>query len=45
MGRRLDVANADKRAKAIDDLSGLNRKFTDGLLQAGDHFVSKKSTV
>jgi hypothetical protein len=44
MGRRLDIANADKRAKAITDLSGLNRKFTDGLLQAGDQFVSKTAS-
>lgn len=45
MGRRLDIANADKRAKAITDLSSLNRKFTDGLLQSGDHFVSQNPSV
>jgi uncharacterized protein YaaN involved in tellurite resistance len=45
MGRRLDIANADKRAKAITDLSSLNRKFTDGLLQSGDHFVSQSPSV
>jgi uncharacterized protein YaaN involved in tellurite resistance len=43
LGRRLDVDNADKRTKAIQDLSGLNRKFTDGLLAAGDRFVKTTS--
>jgi len=45
LGRRLDIANADRRAKAITDLSSLNRKFTDGLLLAGNQFINKAAAT
>ena len=44
LGRRLDIENADKREKSINDLNALNRKFTDGLLESGNQFVQKISS-
>jgi len=41
LGRKLDVANATKRSKAIADLADFNRKFTDGLMASGNDFVSQ----
>ena len=41
LGRRLDISNADKRQKAISDLSALNHTFTEGLLKSGEHFVQQ----
>ena len=43
LGRKLDAANSVKREKAISNLSAINHKFTDGLLQSGDQFVQKLS--
>jgi uncharacterized protein YaaN involved in tellurite resistance len=43
LGRKLDVANIGKRAKAIADLSDLNHKFTAGLLESGKQFVRTAS--
>jgi len=39
LGQRLDRDNETKRSKAIGSLADLNRKFTDGLLAAGDRVV------
>ena len=44
LGRRLDIENADKREKSINDLNALNHKFTNGLLESGDQFVQKLSS-
>ncbi len=41
LGQRLDRDNDAKRSQAIDRLAGLNRKFTDGLLAAGDRVVQQ----
>ncbi|MFZ6688494.1 toxic anion resistance protein [Undibacterium sp. SXout11W] len=43
LGHRLDLENADKREKSINDLNALNRKFTEGLLESGNQFVQKIS--
>ncbi|MBC3861562.1 toxic anion resistance protein [Undibacterium jejuense] len=44
LGHRLDLENADKREKSINDLNALNRKFTEGLLESGNQFVQKISS-
>ncbi|MFZ6861368.1 toxic anion resistance protein [Undibacterium sp. Ji67W] len=44
LGHRLDLENADKREKSIQDLNALNRKFTEGLLESGNQFVQKTSS-
>jgi len=41
LGHRLDLENADKREKSINDLNALNRKFTEGLLESGNQFVQQ----
>lgn len=43
LGRKMDAANASKREQAIADLAGINHKFKDGLLDAGNQFISKAS--
>lgn len=40
LGRRIDAANVAKREQAIADLASVNSKFKDGLLEAGNRFVS-----
>jgi len=42
MGRRLDEENRGKRETALNDLQDLNQKFTQGLISAGNAFVTKR---
>jgi uncharacterized protein YaaN involved in tellurite resistance len=39
LGQQLDLENARKRDKAIGDLTGIKRKFTEALIATGDQFV------
>lgn len=43
LGRRIDAANVAKREQAIADLSSVNSKFKDGLLEAGNRLVGKST--
>jgi|GEM_PF-1876555 len=43
LGQRIDEANVAKRAQSIADLTAINAKFTQGLLQSGDRFVERSS--
>ncbi|WP_183085104.1 toxic anion resistance protein [Trinickia fusca] len=43
LGEKIDEANAQKRVKALEDLSGLNTRFKEGLIEAGNRFVSPSS--
>lgn len=43
LGEKLDQQNAQKRTKAIEDLSALRTRFKDGLIEAGNRFVAQSS--
>jgi uncharacterized protein YaaN involved in tellurite resistance len=43
LGHRLDIENAKKRDKAIGELAGIKRKFTDALLSGGEQFVNRSN--
>ncbi len=45
LGRRIDAANVAKREQAIADLSSVNSKFKDGLLEAGNRLVGKSTST
>jgi uncharacterized protein YaaN involved in tellurite resistance len=45
LGRRIDAANVAKREQAITDLSTVNSKFKDGLLEAGNRRVGKSTST
>jgi uncharacterized protein YaaN involved in tellurite resistance len=41
LGHKLDAENANKRGKAIAELAGIKRKFTEALLVSGEQFVNR----
>jgi uncharacterized protein YaaN involved in tellurite resistance len=45
LGHKLDLENAKKRDKAIGDLAGVERKFTDALLASGEQFANRSHPV
>ncbi|MEX8518443.1 MAG: toxic anion resistance protein [Leptothrix sp. (in: b-proteobacteria)] len=45
LGQQLDLENARKRDRAIGELAGIKRKFTDALLASGAQFVSRTTSV
>jgi uncharacterized protein YaaN involved in tellurite resistance len=41
LGEKLDVENAAKRQKAMQDIAGIKNKFTAALLDSGEKFVNR----
>jgi uncharacterized protein YaaN involved in tellurite resistance len=45
LGQQLDIENARKRDRAIGELAGIKRKFTEALLASGAQFVSRTTSI